>query len=93
MDSEYLKQTVGRCLVEGLVEVNEQRPADPIEFLARFISQYKENTERAEKSAALKKQLTEELERAREEEQHQEHLRDEAEQIRAEQVRHLLMIH
>lgn len=45
MDSQYVSRTLGRCLSEGLAELIELRPLDPIEFLSLWILKYKHNQE------------------------------------------------
>jgi hypothetical protein len=43
MDSEYLKQQVGPCLVDCLAEVAQKRPGDPIEFIAQWLHKHIDN--------------------------------------------------
>lgn len=49
MDSQYLKECLGSCLKKGLAEVVERRPADPIEYLAHWIYNYRRNLDEEKK--------------------------------------------
>ncbi|XP_065128441.1 DPY30 domain containing 2 isoform X1 [Paramisgurnus dabryanus] len=81
VDAEYLRRNLGRCLAEGLTEIVERRPLDPIEFLVHWIHKYKLNSELMQERSVYQRELEEQQRRVREESIHQKLLEDEQKQI------------
>ena len=63
MDSEYLKETVGAALSEGLTAVALAQPSDTVEYLGQYLLKYVAVKEKELKAAELQAAAVEEEEK------------------------------
>jgi len=84
MDSAYLKEHVGKALALGLAEVCQKKPADPIEYLSKWLRKHVENLKDDANEALESEELTKQREEAEDEKRRQEALLEEQTRIQSQ---------
>lgn len=45
MEAQYVSKTVGPAIAQGLAEIIQKKPNDPVEYLANFLYKFVQNSE------------------------------------------------
>lgn len=91
MEAQYVSKTVGPAIAQGLAEIVQRKPVDPVEYLANFLYKFVENQEQQSQDKEnenmikkLRKEKDIEEKRQAEMKREQMALRDYEEELRKE---------